>query len=87
MRRLYLAVPIEYEDQVLTKIGELSTVQLIREFQAKRAEKSKFVEIKNRFERLQEKLYAVLPRETARKLVQRKGSRRMPLLDSSAQPF
>jgi vacuolar-type H+-ATPase subunit I/STV1 len=70
MRRLYLAVPIEYEDQVLTKIGELGTVQLITEFQVKRAEKSKFVEIKNRFERLSEKLYAVLPRETARKLVQ-----------------
>jgi vacuolar-type H+-ATPase subunit I/STV1 len=68
MRRLYLAVPIEYEDQVLTKIGELGTVQLIREFQVKRAEKSKFVDIKNRFERLNEKLYAVLPRETARKL-------------------
>jgi vacuolar-type H+-ATPase subunit I/STV1 len=73
MRRLYLAVPIEYEDQVLTKIGELGTVQLIREFQVKRTEKSKFVDIKNRFERLNEKLYAVLQGETARKLSQSTG--------------
>ncbi len=73
MRRLYLAVPIEYEDQILAKIGELGTVQLIREFQAKRVDKSKFLEIKNRFERLNEKLHAILPRENARKIGQPTG--------------
>ena len=65
MRRLYLAFPTDYEDQVIEKIGQIGTVQLINEFQAKRAEKSRVLEINARFERLNEKLDVLLSTDFA----------------------
>lgn len=47
MRRLYLAVPIEYEDNLLSKIGEMGVVQLIREFSTKRPEKARVLDVFN----------------------------------------
>ena len=72
MRRLYLAVPIEYEDQVLTAMGEMGTVHLISEFQVKRAEKSRIIDINTRLERLNERLDAILAEEASVKLAQTK---------------
>jgi len=65
MRRLYLAFPTDCEDQVIEKIGQIGTVQLINEFQAKRVEKSRVLEINARFERLNEKLDVLLSRDFA----------------------
>lgn len=70
MRRIYLAVPIEYEDQVLTKIGDLGTVQLIREFQTKRPERNRIIEISQRYERLNEKLDIILTEQAVKGLPQ-----------------
>lgn len=63
MRRLYLAVPIEYEDRVLAKMGQIGTVHLIREFRTTRGEKGVIVDLNARFERLNEKLNTVLTKE------------------------
>jgi V/A-type H+-transporting ATPase subunit I len=68
MRRLYLAVPTECEDRVIEKIGQMGSVQLIREFQVKRAEKSRVLEVNTRFERLNERLEVLLSRDLAGKL-------------------
>jgi vacuolar-type H+-ATPase subunit I/STV1 len=68
MRRLYLAVPTEFEDLVVEKIGQMGAVQLIKEFQVKRAEKSRALEINARFERLNEKLDVLLSRDFAGKI-------------------
>jgi len=68
MRRLYLAFPTDCEDQVIEKIGQIGTVQLINEFQVKRAEKSRVLEINARFERLNEKLDVLLSTDFAGKL-------------------
>jgi vacuolar-type H+-ATPase subunit I/STV1 len=67
MRRLYLAAPIEYEDNLLSKIGEMGVVQLIKEFQTKRPEKARAAEIGSRFERLNEKLDIILAEEAKKK--------------------
>lgn len=70
MRRLDLAVPTEYEDRVLAKLGQLGTVHLIREFQLARGEKTLFVDVTSRFDRLNEKLDAVLTEEVTRTLAE-----------------
>jgi vacuolar-type H+-ATPase subunit I/STV1 len=63
MRRIYLAVPTKYEDDVLSRIGELGVVQLIKEFQAKRPQRDKIIDMNSRFARLNEKLDAILGKE------------------------
>ncbi len=69
MRRLYLAVPLEYEDQVLSEIGELGVVHLINELQTRRSERTGITtKIGSRFERLNEKLDIILGKEAPERL-------------------
>jgi len=65
-----LAVPTEYEDRVLAKMGQIGTVHLIREFQPVRGEKSVFVDVNARFDRLNEKLDTVLSKEVRQTLAE-----------------
>lgn len=60
MRRVYLAMPIEYEDLVLDKLGQVGTLQFIKEFETKRPEKNRVVEIDSEYERLNEKIDSLL---------------------------
>lgn len=60
MKRFYLAVPLEYEEETLKKIVELGIVQLTRDIPFESAEKSETVEVCNEFVRLYERLNSIL---------------------------
>jgi V/A-type H+-transporting ATPase subunit I len=49
MKRFYLAVPLNYEDAVLTSIGELGTSQLTREIPIARSEVGEEIEVCRKF--------------------------------------
>jgi V/A-type H+-transporting ATPase subunit I len=60
MKRFYLAVPVEYEDETLRKIVELGVVQLTRDIPLESAEKSETIEICKEFVRLYARLNSIL---------------------------
>jgi V/A-type H+-transporting ATPase subunit I len=60
MKRFYLAVPLEYEEETLKKIVELGIVQLTRDIPFESAEKSEIVEVCNEFVRLYEMLNSII---------------------------
>jgi len=60
MKRFYLAVPVEYEEKTIRKIGELGAVQLTREIPIESGEKSETIEICRKFMRLYERMDSVL---------------------------
>lgn len=59
MKRFYLAIPVEYEEEALRKIVELGSVQLTRDIPVESTEKSETVEVCKRFVRLYERLESV----------------------------
>jgi V/A-type H+-transporting ATPase subunit I len=56
MKRFYLAVPVEYEEEVLKKIGELGAVQLARDIPVEHAEKDGSLEVYRSFMGLYERM-------------------------------
>jgi len=60
MKRFYLAVPAEYEEKAIRKIGELGAVQLTREVPREGEEKSEAVEACRKFMRLYERMNTIL---------------------------
>jgi V/A-type H+-transporting ATPase subunit I len=60
MKRFYLAVPLEYEDETLRKIVELGAVQLTRDIPLESAEKSETIEICKEFVGLYERLNSIV---------------------------
>ena len=71
MRRLYLGVPLEYEDRVLAEIGEVGTLHIIREFPSnQQPEKSRILDLNARFERLNEKLDTILTTKVKKTLAE-----------------
>ena len=60
MKRFYLAVPVEYEDETLRKIVELGVVQLTRDIPLESAEKSETIEICKEFVRLYARLNSIV---------------------------
>jgi len=68
MRRIYLGVPIEYEDQVLSAIGEMGVVQLIKEPLTKHPMKSRISDLSSRTGKLDERLDAILAERSPEKM-------------------
>lgn len=60
MKRFYLAVPVEYEEKTIRKIGELGAVQLTREIPVEGGEKTETVEVCRKFMRLCERMNSIL---------------------------
>lgn len=65
MKRFYLAVPVEFEEETLRKIVQLGIVQLTRDIPLESAEKSELVDICREFLRLYERLSSIVPRVKA----------------------
>jgi V/A-type H+-transporting ATPase subunit I len=60
MKRFYMAVPIEYEEATVRKIGEIGAVQLTRWASSERLDKGETAELYRRFSRLHERLNSIL---------------------------
>lgn len=60
MKRFYLAVPLEYEEETLKKIVDLGVVQLTRDIPFEPTEKSETVEACKEFVRLYERLNSIV---------------------------
>lgn len=71
MKRFYLAVPVEYEEETLRKIVELGVVQLTRDIPLESTEKSETTEVCREFVRLYERLNSITAEiETEKPLVE-----------------
>jgi hypothetical protein len=70
MMRFYLAVPVEYEEKTIRKIGELGAVQLTREIPIESGEKNETVEICRKFMRLYERMDSVLTKIAVEKRIE-----------------
>jgi len=79
MKRFYLAVPVENEDDTIRKLGELGAVQLTREIPVERGEKTETVEAFRKFMRLYERMNTVLAKAAAEKI-------KATIMEATAEP-
>ena len=60
MKRLYAAVPITFEDNLLKALGELGTVQLVSDYTVKGFKKIENVDRVEKYVKLQQRIMSVL---------------------------
>ncbi len=70
MKRFWMAVPSEYEEGALRKIGELGTVQFVREAVEEHGPRRDSAEIQTRFTRLRDRIHSLLPEVRTEELLQ-----------------
>lgn len=59
MKRFYLAIPIEYEEESIRKIGEIGVAQITRDIAVEHSERSEVMEICRKFIRSHDRIKAI----------------------------